>query len=339
MALVAKRPRSPTGEDALVAKKSKGDEKEEHRTSALLAPIMLLQGHGGEVLTVRFDPTGKYLASAGHDKDIFLWEVYGDCVNYGVLKGHKQAVLQLQWSFDGSNLWSCAADKMVMFWDAETGKRIKKFSGHSSFVNSCCCTRRGVLIGASASDDGTIKVWDPRVRNAVTSLEESYQVTAVELSDDGNRVFSGGLDNEIKIWDLRKEEIELTMSGHTDTLTGLRLSPDGQMLLSNAMDNTVRVWDTRPFVEGSRCKLVMGGHMHNYEKNLIRCAWSPDAARVGSGSADKMVYVWDAEHGKLQYKLPGHAGCVNEVDFHPFEPIIASASSDKKIYLGELEPT
>eukprot|EP00960_Hanusia_phi_P067643 766673-Hanusia_phi.AAC.6 len=49
MALVAKRPRSPTGEDALVAKKSKGEEKEEHRTSALLAPIMLLQGHGGEV--------------------------------------------------------------------------------------------------------------------------------------------------------------------------------------------------------------------------------------------------------------------------------------------------
>ena len=57
-------------------------------------------------------------------------------------------------------------------------------------------------------------------------------------------------------------------------------------------------------------------------------------------------------HGR--YKLPGHAGCVNEVDFHPFEPIIASASSDKKvskaeasafltgreqIYLGELEPT
>eukprot|EP00960_Hanusia_phi_P067645 766673-Hanusia_phi.AAC.8 len=40
--------------------------------------------------------------------------------------------------------------------------------------------------------------------------------------------------------------------------------------------HSLRVWDTRPFVEGSRCKLVMGGHMHNYEKNLIRCAWSPD---------------------------------------------------------------
>ena len=38
-----------------------------------------------------------------------------------------------------------------------------------------------------------------------------------------------------------------------------------------------------------------------------------------------------------RYKLPGHNGSVNEVSFHPKEPIIASAGSDKKIYLGEIE--
>jgi Prp8 binding protein len=36
------------------------------------------------------------------------------------------------------------------------------------------------------------------------------------------------------------------------------------------------------------------------------------------------------------YKLPGHEGAVNEVTFHPKEPIIGSAGSDGKIYLGEL---
>ena len=32
----------------------------------------------------------------------------------------------------------------------------------------------------------------------------------------------------------------------------------------------------------------------------------------------------------------GHAGSVNEVVFHPKEPIVGSCSSDKNIYLGEL---
>ena len=48
------------------------------------------------------------------------------------------------------------------------------------------------------------------------------------------------------------------------------------------------------------------------------------------------VYVWDVHSCKMQYKLPGHTGSVNEVVFHPKEPIIASASSDRSIYLGEL---
>lgn len=39
----------------------------------------------------------------------------------------------------------------------------------------------------------------------------------------------------LKVWDLRKVEVALTLRGHTDTVTGLRVSPDGTHLLSNAM--------------------------------------------------------------------------------------------------------
>lgn len=82
----------------------------------------------------------------------------------------------------------------------------------------------------------------------------------------------------------------------------------------------------------------------------------------------RLVYIWDSVTRQVIYKLPGHtgvyytalshslpclpfaltivclvcvrasSGTVNEVAFHPDEPIIASCSSDKKIYLGEIEP-
>ncbi len=29
------------------------------------------------------------------------------------------------------------------------------------------------------------------------------------------------------------------------------------------------------------------GHQHNFEKNLLHCAWSPDGAMVAAGSADR----------------------------------------------------
>lgn len=49
------------------------------------------------------------------------------------------------------------------------------------------------------------------------------------------------------------------------------------------------------------------------------------------------MYIWDVTTRRITYKLPGHNGSVNDVDFHPNEPIIASGSSDKQIYLGEIE--
>jgi WD40 repeat protein len=58
--------------------------------------------------------------------------------------------------------------------------------------------------------------------------------------------------------------------------------------------------------------------------------------QVTAGSGDKMVYVWDVASRHLLYKLPGHTGSVNETAFHPNEPIIGSAASDKNIFLGEL---
>ena len=40
---------------------------------------------------------------------------------------------------------------------------------------------------------------------------------------------------------------------------------------------------------------------------------------------------------KDYHLVSGHAGSVNECVFHPKEPIIASGSSDKQIYLGEID--
>lgn len=140
----------------------------------------------------------------------------------------------------------------------------------------------------------------------------------------------------MQAWDLRKEQVSLTLAGHTDSVTGMSLSPDGNHLLTNAMDNTLRIWDVRPYAPANRCFKVFTGHQHNFEKNLLKCAWSPDGGRITAGSADRLVNVWEVQTQKLLYKLPGHKGSVNDVAFHPKQPILASCSSDKTIYLGEI---
>ncbi|CAK5086151.1 unnamed protein product [Meloidogyne enterolobii] len=318
---------------------------------------MLLTGHEGEIFGARFSHDGNILASVGFDMKIFLWSARGECENFSTITGHKGAIMDVHFNTDTRQfflifkiilcllwqsrrigvlaeiknkknyLYTCSTDKTVRVWDMETGVCVRRFRSHSDFVNGCHPARRGPDI-----------VHDLRKRKPAIIFENinKYQVTTVTFNDTAELVLSSGIDNALRVWDIRKNSLLHSMHGHSDTVTGLCLSPDGSFVLSNAMDCTARIWDIRPYSTSQRCVKTLSGHQHNFEKNLLRCAWSPDSHRVSCGSSDRFVYVWDVGSRNIAYKLPGHQGSVNAVDFHPTEPIILSAGSDKRIFLGEL---
>ncbi|KAJ1970470.1 hypothetical protein H4R34_006048, partial [Dimargaris verticillata] len=299
-----------------------------------------LVGHEGEVLTCQFDHSGQYFASGSADRTVLLWKTYGECDNYGLLKGHAGAVLDVKWTPDSNFLYTTSADKTLALWDCVSGERLRRWHGHRGIVN--CCARQPGLMGsgviASGSNDGTARTWDSRQKSALSVIDRKYPITALAYSHAGDALYIGGLDNHITIWDLRKQAVVDTYRGHTDTITGLAVHPQGTHLLSYAMDSTAHLWDARPYVPGARCTQVLTGAPAGFEKNLIKPAWSADGALVATGGGDRTVTLWQNRTGQILYKLPGHKGCVNQVHFHPHEPIVLSASSDRTLFLGEYNP-
>ncbi|VCU41139.1 Bgt-1811, partial [Blumeria graminis f. sp. tritici] len=307
-------------------------------TTSLLAPVIQLSGHSGEIFCAKFDYTGSHIASGSMDRSIMLWKTFGNCENYGTLNGHKGAILDLQWSRDSRSLFSASADMYLAGWDLETGNRIRRYAGHEELVNSIDLSRRGEELIISGSDDGFIGIWDSRSKTAVAFIETEFPVTAVALAEAGNELYSGGIDNDIRVWDMRRRESVYSMLGHSDTISSLRISPDSQKLLSNSMDSTVRTWDIRPFAPTERHIRTFDGAPSRMEKNLIKASWNHDGKRIAAGAGDGTVVIWNSETGKMQYKLPGHKGVVNCAEISPTsEPIIVSGSSDRTLILGELK--
>jgi Prp8 binding protein len=162
-----------------------------------------------------------------------------------------------------------------------------------------------------------VQIWDSRTKDAVTFIPTDFPITAICLSEAGNELFTGGIDNDIKVWDMRKKAVTYSLLGHTDTVTSLQLSPDNQTLLSNAHDSTVRTWDVRPFAPADRRVLTFDGAPTGQERNLLKASWDSKGERIAAGSGDQSVAIWEARTGKLLNKLPGHRGAVNDVRFHP----------------------
>ena len=120
---------------------------------------MLLEGHEGDIFSLQFHPEGQYLASSGFDRRVckyctiishiinviysllffflflVLWSVYGECENISVMSGHTGAVMEMQFSPDGAQVYTASTDYTLGLWDVPTAQRIKKFKGHTTFVN------------------------------------------------------------------------------------------------------------------------------------------------------------------------------------------------------------
>jgi Prp8 binding protein len=213
----------------------------------------------------------------------------------------------------------------VASWNLETGLRLRKHTGHEEVINCLDASKRGQELLLSGSDDGYIGIWDPRQKAAVDFIDTGFPVTGIALAEAGNEIYSGGIDNDIKVWDARKQEVIYTLQGHTDTITSLQISPDSQILLSNSHDSTVRTWDIRPFAPVDRSIRMYDGAPTGLEKNLIRASWDAKGEKICAGAGDRTVVVWDSRSAKLLYKLPGHIAVVNDVRFSPAEEPISKS--------------
>ncbi|KAG2073622.1 WD40 repeat-like protein [Suillus decipiens] len=351
-----KRARSNSPAQNQIAISSGNDERQKglirsvKRTSNLEAPIISLSGsHSAEILSCRFDPTGQNIAACSADRSVSLWRTYPPNTNYGLLSSHHKApILDLQWSLFSPLLYTVSADQIMSFTDVTTGQRTRKIRAHRGIINALDRTMAGgagIELIATASDDGTVRVWEggeDGSKNSVAVFELGCPATSVAWSADGQNLYIGALDNEIHVYDLRKGEQVYALTGHADTPTSLALSPNGAYLLSPSFSSHTIIHDIRPFSPSpTRIHRVLQGAPAGFENTLLKGAWSKDdgGQRVAVGGADRMVCVWDVDSGRVLYKLPGHRGTVTCVDFHPKEPIILTGSKDGTMLLGELDPS
>jgi small GTP-binding protein len=115
--------------------------------------------------------------------------------------------------------------------------------GHTSAVLRLAVTRDGAR-AVSASQDGTLRVWDLAAGRPLATLGgHTSHVWAVALTPDGARAVSASVDTTLRVWDLAAGWSLATLQGHSGPVWGVAVTPDGARAVSASADKTLRVWD------------------------------------------------------------------------------------------------
>ena len=114
-------------------------------------------GHSDEVLTVKWSPDGKRIASAGFDCTIQIWSSLTGkhLVTYS---GHSAWVRAVAWSPDGKCIASAGYDKTVQIWSTASGEHIATYYGHADDIWKVSWSPDGAHV-ASIDLSNTTKVW------------------------------------------------------------------------------------------------------------------------------------------------------------------------------------
>jgi WD40 repeat protein len=215
----------------------------------------------------------------------------------------------------------------IKVFDAASGGELFQMTGHRGPVRSIAYSPRGQYL-ASASDDGTAKIWDATngklVRTVAGRDSSITSLGAIGFSPNG-KFLVGALteDASVRIWDAATGRELRELRGHKGNVTHLVFSPDGGRLATASEDHTVKVWD----MDTARELMTLVGHVDG----VASVAFSPDGSRLVSAGYDNTIRMWDAGSGLSCLVLAGHFLPVMDVAYSPDGKHVVTASLDDTV--------
>ena len=215
-------------------------------------------------MQVKFNPKDtNTFASASLDRTIKVWGLNSPTPHY-TLEGHERGVNCIDYypSGDKPYILSGADDQLVKVWDYQTKSVVHTLDGHTH--NVCAVMFHPKLpIICSASEDGTVRIWQSATYRAETTLNYGMErAWALAATSNANKL-AIGYDEGAVVIELGSDEPVASMD------------PSGKLVF--ASNNEIKAANLRGLVEKNG--INDGEHLPLIPRDMGSCELYPNTLR------------------------------------------------------------
>ncbi|CAL8250052.1 unnamed protein product [Boreogadus saida] len=178
----------------------------------------------------------------------------------------------------------------------------------------------------SCCSDGNIAVWDLHNQILVRQFQgHTDGASCIDISNDGTKLWTGGLDNTVRSWDLR-EGRQLQQHDFTSQIFSLGYCPTGEWLAVGMENSNVEVLHvTKPDKY----------QLHLHESCVLSLRFAHCGKWFVSTGKDNLLNAWRTPYGASIFQSK-ESSSVLSCDISADDKYIVTGSGDKKATVYEV---
>ncbi|TYJ50911.1 hypothetical protein E1A91_A01G242100v1 [Gossypium mustelinum] len=248
-----------------------------------------IQAHEGSIWCIKFSTNARFLASAGEDTMIYVWEVQ-ECEVTPINEACSSPEDKKK-----KGKGSSSSKKGIKLWDLDTKSCLKLFA-HNDYVTCIHFNPMDDDHFISGSLDTKVRIWNIPKRQVVDWTDINEMVTAVCYTPDGQGAIIGTHKGNCRLYsteDCRLTQLDQITSqnkkkDNAKKITGFQYCPiNPTELLITSADSRIRVLD------GPEVFYKFKGFKN--ANSQIAATFTSDGTYVVSASEDSQVFIWRTE--------------------------------------------